>query len=697
MRATPTFKERLAEKTLNDSPRSNMRRSLRDDGHGDLQGFQGNLQDLKTQLRRASIQKPAGPVTCYERWLAGEYTITPENNFWIDMWDLVVIGALCVTAVLLPWEVALETTTSPYDVWLIDKCIDGIFWVDMVFNFNLAYLSTYHDSNGSHGYEKRPMYIASQYMAFPFSQNFEAGWFWPDILTLIPWELFSTVRGMRSLRLVRVLRLVRMFRLVRVIKLFRRWHTYVGFSFSSVKVVTTLLTTLLLVHWLACLWAHLGQNESAFFDTDDDSLLTWLEFWAGPEIDVKNLNNRKVYTMSLYFTCVVLTAVGFGDITPKADVEYVAMIVTIFVTALTWSWVVANVVKVITDSDIFGNIFSRILDDLNLLMRTRACEKKFTIAVRRHLYAAQGVFRVRHETASIAWLSSALQGELAIDSGIKQSLQNVWYMRDAPETVLICAATYFRGDVFSPDEFIMDPNSVTVVCKGSAAKRGRLLQKDAVFGEDMILASEELKDTACPRTLSFVEVLRLSKEDLFKVCERFPDFDVKVRRAQVRLALWRGFIAQANKIKRLEEKKAATMKGVQNARTSQITFSRDEIVAILNTKDDKKKAVGWAVSMMPNSSYNQQRNVDALEYSIKEMKKSLMARQDMATSFFQSLDHLSEKLEDQQAEMKDDCEQLESRLHDSWKEMQKVQEVIYRCSTRNQVMTSRSNGKLVAR
>lgn len=641
---------------------------------GTLQDVQGSVQD---DLEFASRMSSRLPSTCYERWLSGEFTITPENNMWIDMWDVVVIVALIVTAVLLPWEVALTTTSSysSYYTKMLDRWINGIFCVDMIFNFNLAYVSTCNNARGT--YERRPMRIASQYMALPFSQNFEAGWFWPDILTLIPWDVLSRKRGMRSLRMVRVLRLVRMFRLVRVIKLFRRLHLFVGFSFSTLKVVTTLLTIFMLVHWLACLWAHLGQNEGAFVDSEE-TMMTWLEDWAGQDVVVEEMSDRKVYVMSLYFSCVVLTAVGFGDITPVADVEYVAMIVTIFITALTWSWVVANVVKVITDSDIFGNIFSSVLDDLNVLMRMRGVDDRLRLSVRRHLYAAQSVFRLRHETASISWLSTALQGELAIESDVRSNLQNIWYMRNLPETVLVCVATYFVGDVFSPEEFIMDPYAVTVICKGSCAKRGRLLTKDAVFGEDMILSSEELKDTACPKTLSFVEVLRLSKQDLIKVCERFPDFDVKIRKAQVRLALWRSFISQARKIKRIQARKAAATPG--GRRPSEIKLDFAEVVSVLRTNDDKRPSVGWTASMMPNSSYNEQRNVDALENSIKEMKKSLEVRQHAATTFFRTLDQLSEKLEEQKAEMANDAENLEMRLQDGWKEMQKVQEVIYRQS-----------------
>merc|ERR1719482_2608747 len=66
----------------------------------------------------------------------------------------------------------------------------------------------------------------------------------------------------------------------------------------------------------------------------------------------------------------------------------------------------------------------------------------------------------------------------------------------------------------------------------------------------MILLSEVLKDTSCPRTLSLTEVMTLTRDDLGTVCKKHLELNIYLRRAQIKLALWRGFIYFADRIRR---------------------------------------------------------------------------------------------------------------------------------------------------
>merc|ERR1712113_847532 len=138
------------------------------------------------------------------------------------------------------------------------------------------------------------------------------------------------------------------------------------------------------------------------------------------------------------------------------------------------------------------------------------------------------------------------QGEVAVESGVDKVCDCVWYLRGLSESVLIAVAQRFIADMFSPNEFIQDRYSVSVLRKGTCIKRGKFMTRDDVIGEDMILATETLVDTVCPRTLTFVEVMTLTRNDLLSVCERYPDFDRRVRKAQLKLAIWRAFVKRAD-------------------------------------------------------------------------------------------------------------------------------------------------------
>merc|ERR1719478_1979995 len=95
----------------------------------------------------------------------------------------------------------------------------------------------------------------------------------------------------------------------------------------------------------------------------------------------------------------------------------------------------------------------------------------------------------------------------------------------------------------------MDWNALSVIMRGSCLRRGKMLTRDDVFGEDMILASDFLRDTTCPRTYTFLEVMMLFRDSLLEAAGKFPELDEKLRRAQVKLALWRAFIHTAEQIR----------------------------------------------------------------------------------------------------------------------------------------------------
>jgi len=480
--------------------------------------------------------------SCFQRWRDGSFTIVPEETPFLDVWDIIVILALGVTAVVLPFEVALLTQTTMALRWF-NIIVDTIFAVDIVVTFNVAYSVVHSMSKDS--YERAPLKIAKQYMAFPFSQNFTAGWFWPDVLTVIPWEMFYA-EG-EPLHLIRILRLIRMFRLIRVVKLFNRWHTHFGFSFALVNVTRCITITLITVHWLACCWACLGISQYSNGTPTSSWLNHWLQIRNDPR-DVESLTPFEVYNLALYFAVMTLTTVGLGDILPQTQLEVSVASAIMLLTGFEWAWIVGCVVHIIMSMDAFGGLFNQLMDDMNLLMQARGVSLDLRHRLRKYLHEAFNVHRQRHQQSTIKWLSHGLQGELALASGVHDVCDCVFYLRNLTTEVLVDIALHWLANMFSPDELITEKSSVSVIRKGFCLKMFKLLGRDAVIGHDMILATERLRDSACARTITFVEVQTLNREDLFSVCERHADFNRRIRKYQIKLALWRGFIHKAQQI-----------------------------------------------------------------------------------------------------------------------------------------------------
>ena len=54
---------------------------------------------------------------------------------------------------------------------------------------------------------------------------------------------------------------IKLIRIVRISRIFARWQASIGLSFAVTTLVEFLLLTLIMAHWLACLWAFVGRNS----------------------------------------------------------------------------------------------------------------------------------------------------------------------------------------------------------------------------------------------------------------------------------------------------------------------------------------------------------------------------------------------------------------------------------------------------
>lgn len=544
----------------------------------------------------SSTERTSSTTTLYRRWLEGEYTIVPQDSFFIDVWDMTMLTAMFAASILLPFEVGVLATV-PHALRVIDAVIDAIFVLDIFLTFNVAIVEQdVSNPNNPDTIEKRPKKIAAHYMAFPLSKNMMAGWFWPDVFTVVPWDSCVYTGALRHGRLIRILRLLRM-------------------SFASVKLLTCSCVTLLLTHWLACLWANMGMHP-------DPSRGSWLTNHLSAGRTADELSGFKVYTEALYFCTVVLTTVGFGDVLPRNDTEVLAMIATIFLTGVIWAWVVANVVAIISNMDPFGTKFNKIMDDLNALMGTYEVQKPLQMKVRRHINEAFNVQRIKYHKEAIHWLSEGLQGELAISLGMDKVCDRVWYFRGASTAVVIELADEFKGDLFGPGETIADHNSLMVVMRGSCINRGRLISRDGVLGEDIILSSEHLRELSTPRTLNYMEVVKLHRDRLSEAAKNHPDFSRRLRRAQIKLALWRSFILQAEKIR--------AQKGVQ--KNSQCYATWDQMYFDTNDEprtnevSQKFTWMRWEESMNDAVQLGSEETVQQVRDAVQKLREAAATR-----------------------------------------------------------------------
>lgn len=477
-------------------------------------------------------------IDCDER----AFVIDPVKSRFFHLWDVMMSILLVLTAFVTPYESAfLESHLSL--LFLVDKFGDLLWFIGMGLQFFLAYPDPKHPSKFIKAWPK----IVSNYFT---------KWFPIDALSLIPVDSYciwvrsgndDVLNIVTDSELFRILRLVRLLRLCRFLAIFDRWSVYFGFSYAVLTLLKFFTCLVAICHWTACLWGGLALYSKR------NGEINWLsaleEAKGGPE----NLytDHFRVYFLALYWAIITVTSIGYGDITPQSGREYlVASFCTTYMAAA-WAYVIGSVCTIVSTLQPHEIFFKRTMDDLNWVMADREMPAELCTTLRAYFHEAREMHKQSVEEAVISQMSPMLQGEFSMFLN-KTWLQKVWYLRDMNRDILIWTARHLALMIYAPTEEILQERTLFIVRHGMVARRGRILSSGDIWGEDMLLSNDQLRDNNIPKALGYLSVLRLHIADLFDIVVSYPEAKARLRWAQVRIATIRGMIMLAKHIKALQ-------------------------------------------------------------------------------------------------------------------------------------------------
>jgi len=228
----------------------------------------------------------------------------------VRAWDMCVYGAILLSVTLVALACVFPTLAS--EVYLLLYALDLICWGDI-----------------SRGFLKNPPASQARTSA---SARYGTGLGGIILLLTAPWELVfpsaSIVEG--------ALPLLWGLRLFRVVQLNSLLYKHELFSLQKpglLRLIRLLVNITIISHCLACAWLLLG-----FIDLD----ASWLA-----RANLVTTLHESQYIRAFYWTITTMTTVGYGDITPGLDREYLFASLVMLVGASFYAYIIGNVASLV--------------------------------------------------------------------------------------------------------------------------------------------------------------------------------------------------------------------------------------------------------------------------------------------------------------------------------------------------------------
>jgi len=507
------------------------------------------------------------------------FLVDPRRHPNLMYWDIAIALCLVYTALITPFEVGFLETHADV-LFCINRVIDSFFFLDMVLQFvliadprssGLTAASGFLSSETEHDYNS-PRAVAMRYLQ---------GWFLLDLVSLlasIPDIIQVTMEAiegdtgdaskmgkMKVLRVLRVIRLIKLLRLLRASRMMARWETRVAVNYALVSLLSSVFTTILVAHWMACVWAL-----QAFIV--DDPVDSWLgvERRDGyaycrplslphPPAEGDASDNVEcaapslLYAASLYWSIMTLVSVGYGDISasPRNVVELWAANLMMLVSGLVWAHTVGNFCGIVATLEPEKAQFRTLMDRLNRYMSVENLPTAMRWRLREYFHHGKIIRQAEAQKELLGHMSPALRGVVAWQC-LGPWLSRVHFLKQAQREFLVEIAVNLHCIVFAPGD-LTPSGFLYIVYDGIVLYRGRLLVKGGTWGEDMVLQSTWLIDSKPAKATNFVATFYIDRVGLISVAERYPRSLQAIRRFAIRLAVRREFIMRAG-VKRLQQR-----------------------------------------------------------------------------------------------------------------------------------------------
>ncbi|KAJ3123021.1 hypothetical protein HK098_002277 [Nowakowskiella sp. JEL0407] len=452
-----------------------------------------------------------------------------STSIFLKRWDTLSIILLLYTACVTPFETAFLNTSGKVDtssiLFEIDRVVDVLFFCDMFVQARTPYRDK---TTGKLVYEERAIFV-----------KYLKSWALLDLVSIIPFELFSlgseesSSVNLSELRLLRFLRLARLLKLLRVLrasKKLSKWQVYIQLRYASIQVLKFTFIMLFIIHWLACGFRLASEKNDKVYDAPG-----WVERYAAK---YNTTDVWELYLVSIYWSAsrISLSGTSVDVIAPATPREFGYGFFAFFISLLYFVYLMASITDVLSISNRTTRTHDLLVDNYLEMFDTLKLDERLKIKVHEYLTDHFAHSVSTRYTQMLKELPSQLHGFITIEMYI-QFLAMIPYLAPFLEREPVMVQDLCRGieiRSYAPNSHVFTDGyeGIYYLEHGIAAIEGRIYPSTSIFGRTVL--RENIKSNEC-RALTTVTIQLLRKDVLLATLDRYP----KVKYYAKRWTAWR--------------------------------------------------------------------------------------------------------------------------------------------------------------
>jgi len=430
------------------------------------------------------------------------------------LWDSLILVLIGISCVMVPYQFAFDQANAPSGFQII-YLIDLIFIADIFLNCRTTFRQ--------HGVEVTDRPTCTRHYARRLMLVDVLG---SLPLDLIAWTLFGNGQFLGG-SLVLALRLLRLLRIVRLFVILQRWEAFSWSNPGALRVVKFLVSILLLMHWLACIWFFSALSSG--FPVDS---------WAA-RASIVDSGPVAQYIRSIYWTITTMTTVGYGDITPARSVEYILAAIIMLMGASLYAFIIGSIASLLSSIQAAKNSHWERIDSVTEFLRQRQVPAEIDAKVRNYYEYVWEHDRGMNKNDMLNDLPGPLRLEILLHLA-SNILKTVPLFKNCSpilrdELLISLESRTFtpgsniasEGEVGRSVYFIVE-GSVEIISTKTQKSWGALGEGDYFGFMSMVLGERR---TATIKATGFCDLLILDRDNFNRIKAEFPEFNDVLKRA----------------------------------------------------------------------------------------------------------------------------------------------------------------------